>query len=415
MAESNITVYGAYWCPDCKRAKKFLGEQMVHFNWVDIEQNDEGRAYVEKINHGKRIIPTIVFSDGSFLAEPTNSELAKKLGLQTQARLRFYNLIVVGGGPAALTAALYAAREGIDTLVIERSTLGGQASITESLDNFPGFPEGVSGAEFAERLVKQARKFDVEILQAQEVTQIETTQQYRIVHTDDGNAYSANAVLIATGANYRMLNVKGEEDFIGAGIHFCATCDGPFYKGADELVVIGGGNSAVEEGLFLTKFAKKVTLLVRGSKLTATKVAQDKIVEKPAIEIKYNTQVIEFKGNGKLTSLAIRNTMTNAETELHPAAVFVFIGLDPNSGTVKDLVALDPYGYIVTGHELVHHLDWQAKYATHFERPPLAMETCVPGIFAAGDVRAGSTKQVASAVGEGASAAISIREYLKGA
>lgn len=414
MTETNITVYGAYWCPDCKRAKKFLGEQMVYFKWVDIEQDNQGRAYVEKINNGKRIIPTIVFSDGSFLAEPTNAELAKKLGLQTQARMKFYDLIVVGGGPAALTAALYAAREGIDTLVIERSTLGGQASLTETLDNFPGFPESVSGAEFAERLVKQARKFDVEILQAQEVTKIEMAQKYRIVRTSDGTEYSAKAVLIATGANYRMLNVKGEEDFIGAGIHFCATCDGPFYKGAEQLVVIGGGNSAVEEGLFLTRFAKQVTLLVRGSKLTASKVAQDKIAEKTSLEVKYNTRVIEFRGKGKLKSVVIRNTMTNAETELHPAAVFVFIGLDPNTNAVKDVVALDSYGYIVTGHELIHQAEWQNKFMSQFNRMPHAMETSMPGIFAAGDVRAGSTKQVASAVGEGASAAISIRDYLKG-
>ena len=414
MTEPTITVYGAYWCPDCKRAKKFLGEQMVHFKWVDIEQDEQGRAYLEQINHGKRIIPTIVFSDGSFLVEPTNAELGRKLGLQTQARFKFYDLIIVGGGPAALTAALYAAREGINTLVIERSTLGGQASITETLDNFPGFPEGVSGAEFAERLVKQARKFDVEILQAQEVNKIEAAQEYRIVHTSNGNEYSANAVLVATGANYRMLNVKGEEDYIGAGIHFCATCDGPFYKGAEQLVVIGGGNSAVEEGLFLAKFAKQVTLLVRGNRLTASQVAQDKIAEKPSIEIKYNTQVVEFRGDKKLHSVAIRNTTTGAETELHPAAVFVFIGLDPNTAPVKDLVALDPYGYIVTGHELIHHAEWQTKHANQIGRMPHAMETSVPGIFAAGDVRANSTKQVASAVGEGASAAISIREYLKG-
>ncbi|MCL4393729.1 MAG: FAD-dependent oxidoreductase, partial [Chloroflexi bacterium] len=154
MSHTSVTVYGAYWCPDCRHSKKFLGEQMVHFNWVDIEQDEAGRAFVEKINNGKRIIPTIVFEDGSFLVEPSNADLAKKLGLQTQARMKFYDLIIVGGGPAALTAAIYAAREGLETLVVERSSLGGQASITEGLENFPGFPEGLSGAEFAERIVR---------------------------------------------------------------------------------------------------------------------------------------------------------------------------------------------------------------------------------------------------------------------
>ena len=406
MSHTNITVYGAYWCPDCRRSKKFLGEQMVHFKWVDIEQDDAGRAFVEQINRGKRIIPTIVFDDGSFLVEPSNAELAKKLGLQTQARMKFYDLIIVGGGPAALTAAIYAAREGIETLVVERSTLGGQASITEGLENFPGFPEGLSGAEFAERIVKQARKFDVEILQAQEVDKVSVAEEYRVVHTTDGSEYCAKAVLIATGAGYRRLNVRGEDDFIGAGIHFCATCDGPFYKGAEQLVVVGGGNSAVEEGIFLTKFAKKVTLLVRGKELTASKVARDKIAEMSNMEVKYNTQVQEFRGDGKLKSVVVKNVATGALEELHPAAVFVFIGLNPNVALVKDVVALDSYGYIVTGHDLVHRADRPA-------RVPLAMETSVPGIFAAGDVRAGSTKQVASAVGEGASAAIAIREYLK--
>ena len=411
MSHTNITVYGAYWCPDCRRSKKFLGEQMVHFNWVDIEQDDAGRAFVEKINHGKRIIPTIVFDDGSFLVEPSNAELAKKLGLQTQARMKFYDLIIVGGGPAALTAAIYAAREGIETLVIERSTLGGQASITEGLENFPGFPEGVSGAEFAERVVKQARKFDVEILQAQDVDKVRVADEYRVVHTTDGSEYCAHAILIATGADYRRLNVKGEDDFIGAGIHFCATCDGPFYKGAEQLVVIGGGNSAVEEGVFLTKFAKKVMLLVRGKELTASKVARDKIAEMSNMEVKYNTQVQEFRGNGKLKTVVTKDTASGATSELHPAAVFVFIGLNPNTGLVKDLAALDPYGYILTGHDLAHAP--MTPSSSSRERMPFAMETSVPGIFAAGDARAGSTKQVASAVGEGASAAIAIREYLK--
>ncbi len=411
VPDTNITVYGAYWCPDCRRSKKFLGEQMVHFKWIDIEQDQAGRAFVEKINHGKRIIPTIVFDDGSFLVEPSNAELAKKLGLQTQARMKFYDLIIVGGGPAALTAGIYAAREGIETLVVERSTLGGQASITEGLENFPGFPEGLSGAEFSERIVKQARKFDVEILQAQDVEKVGIAEEYRTIRTTDGSEYSAKAVLIATGADYRRLNVRGEDDYIGAGIHFCATCDGPFYKGAEQLVVVGGGNSAVEEGIFLTKFAKKVTLIVRGNELTASKVARDKITEMSNMEVKYNTRVQEFRGNGKLKTVVTKNTISGTIEELHPAAVFVFIGLNPNTELVKDVVTLDPYGYIVTGHDLVHAPVKEAS-STRMHMP-FAMETSVPGIFAAGDVRAGSTKQVASAVGEGASAAIAIREYLR--
>lgn len=408
MSRTNITVYGATWCPDCKRAKKFLGEQMVHYDWVDIEKDVAARAYVEKLNNGKRIIPTIVFPDGTFLVEPTNAQLAEKCGLQTRAKTEFYDLIVIGGGPAGLTAAIYAAREGIETLVIEKSGLGGQASLTGMLDNFPGFPVGLSGADFAERITAQARRFGVEILQAQEVARVEVTDAYRIVHLCDGSLYCANAILVATGADYRRLNAKGEDDFIGAGIHFCATCDGPFYKDAERIVVIGGGNSAVEEGMFLAKFAKHVTILVRGEKMTASQFAQAKIFEmEQSIEVKLNTIVTEFRGKGKLQTVVTKNAKTGAVEELHSAAAFIFIGQVPNSQLVKDVVACDPWGYIKTGHDFAHHdehLDWM----------PAFMETNVRGIFAAGDVRAGSTKQVASAVGEGASAAISIRAFLKG-
>ncbi len=246
MAEPNITLYGAYWCPDCRRSKKFLGEQFVPFKWIDIEQDKEAEQFVLQKNNGKRIIPTIVFEDGSFLVEPTNAELAKKLGLKTEAKKTYYDLIIIGGGPAGLTSAIYASREGADVLLIERSGLGGQAGITVGLDNFPGFPEGISGQEFSERVTQQARRFGVEILQAVDVERLEEENGYHEVYTSDGKHYHSKAILIATGASYRRLDVPGEDDYIGAGIHFCATCDGPFYKGAKEIVVIGGGNAAVE-------------------------------------------------------------------------------------------------------------------------------------------------------------------------
>ena len=243
-----------------------------------------------RLNHGKRIIPTILFPDGSFLVEPTNAELARKLGLQTEPKLAYYDLIVIGGGPAGLTAAIYAAREGVETLVIERSGLGGQAGITGAIDNFPGFPEGLTGQAFADRLVQQTRRFNVEILQAVDVAGLHSDAGCLCVLDADQRHYHAGAILIATGATYRRLGVPGEDDFIGAGIHFCATCDGPFYKGAKEIVVIGGGNSACEEGLHLTKFADQVTLLARGERLTASQVAIDKVLEPGSrIDVRYST------------------------------------------------------------------------------------------------------------------------------
>src|SRR5512143_2047934 len=295
MSHTNLTVYGASWCEDCKRAKKFLGEQRVHYEWVDVEQNSAGLSLVEMVNKDKRIIAPIVFNDdNSVLVEPSNAELASKLGLQTRARMNYYDLICIGGGPASLTAALYAAREGLDVLVIEKSGLGGQAGVTERLDNFPGFPDGINGGEFADRLTTQARRFGVELLQAQEVTGLRDEEESKYVTTADGREYGARAVLIATGSTYKRLGVPGEDELIGAGVHFCATCDGPFYKG-QPVAVIGGGNSAGEESLFLTRFAAKVTMLVRGPEMTASKIVIDKVTMNPKIEVRYNTQVKELQ------------------------------------------------------------------------------------------------------------------------
>lgn len=391
MSEPGIVLYGTNWCGDCKRSKKFFGEQRVAYRFVDVDSDAEGLALVERVNGGKHVIPTIVFPDGSTLVEPSNAELAAKLGLQTKARCSFYDLIVVGSGPAGLTAALYTAREGIDTLVIERAGVGGQAGVTERLDNFPGFPEGVSGAEFAERLRAQAERFGVEILSAQEVTAISADGQYRVVRTADGGEYRAWAILLALGSTYRRLNIEGEDDFLGAGVHFCATCDGPFYRDR-EVVVIGGGNSAAEESIFLAKFARKVTIITRDDHLTASKIVVEKLAENPKIEVLTNAAPVEFKGRDHLQSVVLKDTVNGSQRTIETAAAFIFIGLSPNVAMVKDLVEMDNLGFITTD---------------------AALQTSMPGIFAAGDVRAGSTKQAASAAGEGAAAALAIRRYVE--
>ncbi len=388
-----IKVYGTNWCSDCKRSKKFLGEQRIRYEFIDIEEDMEGQAFVQKAQNGGMTIPTIVFDDDSILIEPSNAEVAAKLGLETRAKCEFYDLIIVGGGPTALTTAIYAARDGYDVLVIERSGLGGQAGITERLDNYPGFPEGVTGAEFAERIIQQARRYGVELLSAQNVIGVSNDMDDHIVTTDSGHQYRSHAVLLATGSTYKRLGAPGEDDYIGAGVHFCATCDGPFYKGK-EVAVIGGGNSAVEEAAFLTRFCPKVTILVRGSELTANKVAADKALASPQMEVRFNTEVVEFKGsNNHLDTVVLKDRKTGETSELHVPGVFVFIGLTPNSAPFQEVVKLDAQGFILTG------IDFQ---------------TSTEGIFAAGDVRSGSTKQLVSAAGEGAAAALAIREHLKG-
>jgi thioredoxin reductase (NADPH) len=391
-----IRVYGASWCPDCRRAKRFLGDQRVPFEWHDIEVDPEGVRIVQERNGGNNTIPTIVFPDGSHLAEPSNEELAEKLGLERSAMMHIYDLVIVGGGPAGLTTSIYAARENLRTLVIDSKGLGGQAGITERLDNYPGFPEGIGGAELADRIVLQAQRYGVEMLQAVSVRGLSSDGEQVDVETATGDHYHARAVLIATGSTYRRTNAPGEDELLGAGIHFCATCDGPFYEGAAELMVLGGGNSGLEEGLFLAQFVDLVTIVQRGDRLTANKLLQDKVAADPKMRVLLNREVTGFRakddGSGKLGAVELRNTETGETEELHPAGCFVFIGLDPNTGFVKGSVDLDERGLIVTS---------------------MGCQTSMPGVFAAGDVRAGSTKQLASAVGEGAAAAIGIRAYLE--
>ncbi|RJQ53868.1 MAG: pyridine nucleotide-disulfide oxidoreductase [Desulfobacteraceae bacterium] len=406
-----ITLYGAHWCPDCRQSKQFLGEHQIPYTWVDIEEDPAGEAAVLALNRGKRIIPTIVFEDGSRLVEPSNAELAAKLGLKTAAVRRHYDLIVLGGGPAGLTAAFYTARELIDTLVIERAAFGGQAAGTEKLDNMPGFPDGIAGIEFSDRLRRQAERFGVELLEAQSVERIFSHDNYHCVETGDGNQYSARALIIATGSRYRRLNVPGEVEFFGAGVHFCATCDGPFYKGK-RVAVVGGGNSAAEESLLLAKFADKVTMLVRGGELRATQIIQENVFDSLKIEIRWHTEVEAFIGEGsKLSTVKTIDKRTGLRKDLPVEGVFVFIGLDPSTGFLRGgPIVLDPWGFIVTGRELIRG----TKRPDGFnERDPYFMETSVPGIFAAGDVRDRSTKQIVSAAGEGASVALMVREYLK--
>ena len=412
MTTTDITVYGAYWCPDCRRSKQFLGEHQIPYNWIDIEEDPAGEKFVIEKNNRKRIIPTIVFADGSFLVEPTNAELAEKLELKTKASRNHYDLIVLGGGPAGLTAALYTAREAIDTLVVERAAFGGQAAGTEKLDNMPGFPDGVAGIEFSQRLRQQSERFGVELLQAQEVTELFHRDNWHGVKTNDGSEYSANALLLATGSRYRRLNVPGESDYLGAGVHFCATCDGPFYKGK-QVAVVGGGNSATEESLLLTKFASQVTILVRGDEFKASTVIQEKVLSHPQIKVHWNTEVNEFTGrDSKLTELKLFNNQTG-QTEILPIdGAFIFIGLDPNTEFLAgSRIKLDQWGFITTGHALMHD---NGRPAGFKDRDPYLLETSVPGVFAAGDVRDTSTKQVVSAAGEGSTAALLIREYLKG-
>ena len=390
---NKIRLIGADWCPDCRRSKTFLGQHRIAYDYINMELFPEAQAEVERINGGKRVIPTIIFPDGSFLVEPSNDELADKLQITRAAMSEGYDVIIAGGGPAALTTAIYTARENLKTLIIEKSSLGGQAGITERLDNYPGFPEGISGAELAERFSLQAKRYGVEMLQAVAVESFESSAEGVLVRTSTGQSLDARALVIATGSTYRRTDAPGEAELIGAGIHFCATCDGPFYKGAKEITVIGTGNSGLEEGLFLTQFAEHVTVIANGTELTGSRLLQEKVLAHPKMTVRYSVDVLSFNPNpeGKLHSLTLKDKVSEVVSEYETAGAFVFIGLDPNTGWLPADFAKDNRGFAVT----------DSSFMSSIHR-----------VFAAGDVRGGSTKQLASAAGEGAAVAIQIRHFL---
>ena len=389
---ADISVYGAPWCPDCRRAKKFLGEHRIAYDWIDIEEDDQALRFVEETQDGGRTIPMITFRDGEHLLEPSNEQIARKLGLTLEAERGFYDLAIIGGGPAGLTAAIYAAREGIDAIVVDGGSLGGQAGATERIDNFPGFPDGIEGAELAERFVAQTRRYEVELLEAVGVERLSPEENDVRLDLSSGQQLCAHTVLITTGSAYRRLGIPGEAELIGSNVHFCAACDGPFYKGAKELLVVGGGNSGLEEGLFLSEFAERIRVVEFLPELKASQLLQDKVRNHPRFEVHTNTQVTEFVGSGgRLQEVVTVDRDSGEERRWQPDGVFVFIGLDPNTDFLKGTLELDRWGFVETEH-------WQTSMAN---------------VFAAGDVRAGSTKQLAAAVGEGAAALLAIRERLQ--
>jgi thioredoxin reductase (NADPH) len=387
-----LTVIGAAWCPHCKRVKKFLAAHRVGYTNVDIDADPQAIGRLKQLQAGGQIIPTVIYPDGSHEVNPSDEALAARLGLSLKADRSAYDLVIVGGGPAGLAAAIYAAREGIDAIVVDASALGGQAGISDRIDNYPGFPEGISGGELADRFVAQARRYGVEFLPAVSVTGVEPDGEDLVTSLSAGQQLTSHAVIVATGSVYRRLDVPGEKEMTGAGVHFCATCDGPLYKGADEVIVIGGGNSALEEGLYLSEFAHRVRVLAH-SGLSAAPILQKRVRADPQFTINTDMDIVELQGeNGRFAAVVARDRDSGTTSRFPAAAVFVYIGLQPNSAFLGAAVRRDAGGFLLTSP---------------------TTETSIPGVFAAGDVRSGSTKQLGSAVGDGITALLMARRYLE--
>ena len=406
-----IRVAGALWSLSSHQVKDFLTRHQIPYQWLDIEKDAGARQLVEGVSSEETKLPVVFFPDGKALLQPDLKQLAEKVGLQTRAALPFYDIVVAGSGPAGLAAAVYAGSEGYRCLVIERAAPGGQAGSSPKIENYLGFPTGISGDDLTRRAVSQAKRFGVEILSAQEAKQVAVKDSYRIVKLSDGTEVSCHALLVATGASFHTLKMPGAAELTGAGIYYgAAYTEAMNYKDQD-VFVVGGANSAAQGAIYLSQFARKVRVLIRGPKATASKYLIDALEQNPKIDLMYNTDLIEVLGKNTLEEIIVRDTATNTTQTFHASAMFVFIGVRPQSRLVSDLVKRSDRGYIFTGPDLI--VDKKPPPGWILERDPFLLETSVPGIFAAGDVRFGTNHRVASAVGEGAIAFALMKEYLK--
>ena len=407
-----IRVAGTMWSLPSHQVKDFLTRHQIPYQWMDIEKNSNARNMVEDASGDISKLPVVFFPDGNPLVQPNLKDLANKVGLQTRAEKPFYDIVVVGSGPAGLACAVYAGSEGYKCVVIEKAAPGGQAGSSPKIENYLGFPSGISGDDLTRRAVSQAKRFGVEILSAQEAKEVCTQDKYRIVRLADGTEISCHAVLVATGASFHVLRMPGGDKFTGAGIYYGAAYTEATYYKDQHVFVVGGANSAAQGALYLSRFASKVSVLIRGSQPTASKYLIDAMEENDNVELMLNTDLIELRGETTLEQIVVKNNVNGDEQTFDAGALFVFIGVRPQSQLVAELVKRNEKGYIYTGVDLL--VDNKPPQGWTLERPPFLFETNIPGIFAAGDVRFGTNHRVASAAGEGSVAYAMIKEYLKG-
>ena len=410
-----VRVLGTRWSPHSYAIRDFLTRNQAPYRWVDVETADqvaEVRRLVDASGANAANLPMVLFPDGTSLADPSVGQLAEKLGLRVRPEVAFYDLVIVGGGPAGLAAAVYGASEGLSTVMIEMEAPGGQAGMSSRIENYLGFPSGLSGGDLARRAVAQARRFGVEILAPQQVTGVRVEGPSRIVKLAEGTDIGCKVLLIATGVSYRKLDVPGAERLQGCGVYYGSAMTEAMSCQGEDVYIVGGANSAGQAAMYFSKYARRVVMLVRGASLSTTmsQYLIDQIKKTPNIQVETHSQVVEIHGDTHLEALSIR-CGDSGKTDTVPTNILsIFIGAEPNTDWLTNVVERDERGFILTGPDLMR--DGKRPTGWPLGRDPFWPETSVPGIFAAGDVRHGSVKRVASGVGEGSIAVQFTHQYL---
>lgn len=408
----SMRIIGFQWSPKSHRLKEFLSGNLIPYIWMDVETNEETEKYLKSANASKTDLPLVVLKEGDFIKDPSLSELAVKIGLQQKATKEMYDVLIIGAGPAGLAASLYGSCEGLKTVLIEMSNPGGQASNSARIENYLGFPAGLSGSELTRRAITQTLRFGTEILTPQQVKNIKVKDGYKVTEMTDGAVIYSKTIVIATGASYSRLDIPGLEKFTGAGVYYGSASVEAHACRNETVYIAGGGNSACQAAMYLSKFAKEVDIIIRKDRLleTAANYLVENISNTPNIKIIGNTDVISCSGSTVLQNITLKNTKTGEEKDVPAKALFIYIGTKPGTGWLNDIVLKNDKGFILTGSELMKEKSFHTFWK--LEREPFLPETNVPGIFASGDVRAGALAGISSAVGEGVLAIRFVRKYL---
>jgi thioredoxin reductase (NADPH) len=410
-----IRVLGTRWSSKSYELRNFLARNQVRYQWLDADaagRDKEVERLLKSLPSEDLKLPLVLFPDGASLSEPQPHDLATRLGLRTRANLEFYDLAIVGGGPAGLAAAVYGASEGLKTVMVEREAPGGQAALSSRIENYLGFPSGLTGGDLTRRAVAQARRFGVEIVSPQEVTALRADGPYRYLRLQDGTELSCHAMLLATGVQWRKLDIPGMDRLQGAGVYYGGTATEAISCRDEEIYIIGGANSAGQAAMFFSQYAKRVVMLVRGDSLGATmsQYLIEQIETTPNIHVEYRTRVVEAHGEQRLEAVSIVCDRTGEVSRVPANSLFIFIGAEPRTAWLEGAVERDERGFILTGPDLLR--SGKRPKGWTIERDPSLLETSIPGVFAVGDVRYGSVKRVASGVGEGSVAIQFIHQYL---